>query len=258
VLRFMLASRIVTRRAYLLSRQNLLAGRRWAHKLESDRSSVGPYTWRAGALFIVTGAGLWYYFTTEKAKMVEKRQQELATASYGKAKIGGPFSLITHKGTPYTEKDLVGQWSLLYFGFTNCPDICPDELDKMASVVDSLDNEFGKVVQPIFISCDPGRDTVERTAAYVRDFHPRLIGLTGDYDGVKAVCKTYRVYFSTPPNTKPGDDYLVDHSIFFYLMNPAGEFVDAYGKSQTADTIRLKVAEAITRWQSSNHSDSTK
>lgn len=70
------------------------------------------------------------------------QEQELATASYGKAKIGGPFSLITHKGVPYTEQDLVGQWSLLYFGFTNCPDICPDELDKMASVVDSLGMDF--------------------------------------------------------------------------------------------------------------------
>jgi protein SCO1 len=128
------------------------------------------------------------------------------------------------------------------------------------------DTEFGPVVHPIFITCDPARDTVEQTKAYVKgmlvnfaccvqplmacsDFHPRLIGLTGSYEAIKAACKAYRVYFSTPPNTKPGDDYLVDHSIFFYLMNPAGEFVDAYGKSQAPEMVRTKVAEAIHKWK---------
>ncbi|KAF8334994.1 h-sco1 [Cantharellus anzutake] len=245
---FVSSSFSIARRSLLRHRVLQRQGIHGAHGL---RQFHGPFTWKAAALFIATGGGLWYYFTTEKAKMLEKRQQELATASYGKAKIGGPFSLITHEGKRCTEKDLMGHWSLLYFGFTNCPDICPDELDKMGSVVDSLDREFGKIVQPVFISCDPRRDTVQRTAAYVKDFHPRLIGLTGDYEAVKATCKAFRVYFSTPPDTKPGDDYLVDHSIFFYLMNPAGEFVDAYGKSQTAETIRSKVAEAISQWQTS-------
>lgn len=62
----------------------------------------------------------------------------MATASYGKAKVGGPFSLITHEGKPFSEQNLVGKWNLIYFGFTNCPDVCPDELDKMSEVVDSL------------------------------------------------------------------------------------------------------------------------
>jgi protein SCO1 len=65
-------------------------------------------------------------------------EQELATASYGKAKVGGPFSLVTHEGRPYTQNDLLNHWSLIYFGFTNCPDICPEELDKMASIIDSI------------------------------------------------------------------------------------------------------------------------
>jgi len=198
---------------------------------------------------VVTGVGLYYYFTTEKAKLLEKKQQELATASYGKAKIGGPFSLVTHRGDLFTQDNLCGHWNLIYFGFTNCPDVCPDELDKMSDVVDSIESDFGPIMQPIFISCDPARDTVEQTAAYVQDFHPKLIGLTGSYDAVKATCKAYRVYFSTPPNPKPGEDYLVDHSIFFYLMNPRGEFVDAYGKSHSAELVRERVAEAITAWK---------
>lgn len=78
-----------------------------------------------------------------------------------------------------------------------------------------------------------------------KDFHPKLVGLTGTYEAVKAACKQYRVYFSTPKDAKPEDDYLVDHSIFFYLMDPNGQFVDAYGKSHTAELVRERVAEAI-------------
>jgi len=209
---------------------------------------LGP-SWRAGALFIATGLGLVWYFRSEKAKQIERKEQELAKASYGKARIGGPFALITHDGKPFTQNDLVGKWSLIYFGFTHCPDICPEELDKMSGVVDAIEETFGQVIQPIFITCDPARDTPEQVEAYVKDFHPRLLGLTGSYDNIKAACKAYRVYFSTPPNTKPGDDYLVDHSIFFYLMDPQGEFVDAYGKSTTEEEVREKVTEAIRKWK---------
>jgi len=213
------------------------------------RSEIGPFSWKAGALFVVTGVGLYYYFTTEKTRLLEEKRQELATASYGKAKIGGPFSLITHEGKPFTQEDLRDRWSLVYFGFTNCPDVCPDELDKMTSVVDSIESEYGPVMQPIFISCDPARDAPGQIRSYLQDFHPKMIGLTGTYEAVKACCKAYRVYFSTPPNAKPGDDYLVDHSIFFYLMNPDGDFVDAYGKSHTADLVRERVATSISEWK---------
>ena len=71
---------------------------------------------------------------------------------------------------------------------------------------------------PIFITCDPARDTPSVLKAYLKEFHPNLIGLTGTWEQIKAVCKLYRVYFSTPQGVKPGMDYLVDHSIYFYLM----------------------------------------
>lgn len=129
------------------------------------------------------------------------------------------------------------------------------------------DETFGPIMRPIFITCDPARDTPEQVKAYVKgtrfccsmttrdlilppiDFHPRLLGLTGSYDNIKAACKAYRVYFSTPPNTKLGDDYLVDHSIFFYLMDHQGEFVDAYGKSMLEEDVRDRIVEAIKAWK---------
>lgn len=210
-----------------------------------NRAAVGVFSWKAAALFVATGGGLYYYFTTEKAKVEERKRQQAADAKVGRPKVGGPFQLTSHENKPFTEADLLGKWSLIYFGFTRCPDICPEELDKMGEVVEAIDTSHGPIVQPVFISCDPARDSVPVVKKYIAEFHPRLIGLTGTYEQVKAACKAYRVYFSTPPNASENDDYLVDHSIFFYLMDPKGQFVDAFGKSQTADVVKEKVVKAI-------------
>jgi protein SCO1 len=123
----------------------------------------------------------------------------------------------------------------IYFGFTRCPDICPEELDKMAEILDSVNGKGkGPVnIQPLFITCDPARDDPKSLQKYLAgkysplsprgrqwrvEYHPDIIGLTGTYDAIKQTCKYFRVYFSTPTDLKPGQDYLVDHSIFFYLM----------------------------------------
>ncbi len=86
-------------------------------------------------------------------------------------------------------------------------------------------------------------------ARYLRDFHPRLVGLIGSYDETKAMCKAYRVYFSTPKDASPDGDYLVDHSIYFYLMDPSGEFVEAFGKSSTAEDVVKRTVEEVRRWE---------
>lgn len=112
-----------------------------------------------------------------------------------------------------------------------------------------VDELHGPIVQPVFISVDPARDTVKQVASYVADFHPRMIGLTGEYAAVKSVCKAYRVYFSTPPSAQPTDDYLVDHSIFFYLMDPQGRFVDAFGKASTMEDVVARVEKEVASWK---------
>lgn len=90
----------------------------------------------------------------------------------------------------------------------------------MAEIIDGVKKETNgeNVFLPVFITCDPVRDTPEVLRSYLQEFHPGIVGLTGTYEQVKNVCKQYRVYFSTPQNVKPGEDYLVDHSIYFYLM----------------------------------------
>lgn len=121
----------------------------------------------------------------------------------------------------------------VYFGFTHCPDICPDELDKMARMYDLVEEKRPGALTPVFITCDPARDKPEVLKSYLAEFHPKFVGLTGTYDQIKAVCKAYRVYFSTPSNVEPGKDYLVDHSIYFYIMDPEGDFVEALGRQHS-------------------------
>lgn len=203
-------------------------GGKYSKTQYENNNSVEFPAGKASAIFIILGGTLYYLFERQKRKIDEKRHEE-ETRSYGKPNIGGhPFALTDHDGKQFTEKDLLGKFSLIYFGFSHCPDICPDELDKLGVWLDALD-ENNIDVQSIFITCDPARDTPEVLKEYLSDFHDGIIGLTGSYNDIKEMCKQYRVYFSTPPNIKPGQDYLVDHSIFFYLMDPEGQFVSALG-----------------------------
>ncbi|KAF9091954.1 Cu-binding protein [Mortierella sp. GBA35] len=214
-------------------------------------SAAGALNWKTFAVFSTTGAGLLYYFREEKKRVEEARAEEARlakeSATYGKPKIGGPFSLIDQNGIRTTSDDFQGRYMLIYFGFTNCPDICPEELDKMAEVLDTVnaDPEIGNVITPIFITCDPQRDTVSEVSEYVKDFHKDLIGLTGSMEEIAKVAKSYRVYFSKPPKVAEGEDYLVDHSIFFYLMSPEGQFVDCYAKDHTAEFVSQSVKDHI-------------
>lgn len=154
--------------------------------------------------------------------------------------------MTTHTNQPFTEKDLLGKWSLVYFGFSNCPDICPAELDKVTAVLQDLPDD----VQPIFVSVDPARDPPSVLAAYLADFHPKYIGLVGTYEQTRSICKKYRVYFSTPVDADPKGDYLVDHSIFVYLMDKEGKFVEAFGQNVAKDEMVLKIKELMAESES--------
>lgn len=182
--------------------------------------------------------------------------------------MGGPFTLTSHENKPYTEQDMKGRYSLVYFGFSHCPDICPEELDKMAEIIEKVNAsetmanfasksskagdetsvEEKKKLLPIFITCDPSRDTPAVLKTYLSEFHPAIIGLTGTWEAIKDVCKKYRVYFSTPENVKPGSDYLVDHSIYFYLMDPEGDFVEAIGRQHSPEAAARVILGHVGDW----------
>uniref|UniRef100_A0AAY5KMF8 Synthesis of cytochrome C oxidase 2 n=1 Tax=Esox lucius TaxID=8010 RepID=A0AAY5KMF8_ESOLU len=181
----------------------------------------------------------WWYMHNEKEQEHRRQRiEQLKQVAVGQ----GDFSLLDHRGHRRTKKDFLGSWVLLYFGFTHCPDICPDELDKLSAVVATLDKDPSlPAVQPLFVTVDPERDDVASLEKYVKDFHPRLIGLTGTPEEVKMAGKDFRVYASPGPKDDDGD-YIVDHTILIYLVSPDGLFLDYYNRMkndvQIAESIR--------------------
>ncbi|XP_010467177.1 PREDICTED: protein SCO1 homolog 1, mitochondrial [Camelina sativa] len=210
-----------------------------------------PVSWMSFFLLLATGAGLVYYYNEEKKRHIEDiNTKSIAVKegpSAGKAAIGGPFSLIRDDGKRVTEKDLMGKWTILYFGFTHCPDICPDELIKLAAAIDKIKEKSGVDVVPVFISVDPERDTVQQVHEYVKEFHPKLIGLTGSPEEIKSVARSYRVYYMK--TEEEDSDYLVDHSIVMYLMSPEMNFVKFYGKNHDVDSLTEGVVKEIGQYR---------
>ncbi len=151
----------------------------------------------------------------------------------GRSRIGGNWTLVDQHGVPLSAATLHGRYVLLYFGFTFCPDVCPIELKKLATIVDALAPVAPGLVQPLFVSLDPWRDSVEQLGAYTAQFHPQLCGATGTPQQCDEVARMFRVYTSSDRASATvdasSDDYTVDHSIFIYLLDTEGKFVDFYG-----------------------------
>ncbi|GMR36937.1 hypothetical protein PMAYCL1PPCAC_07132 [Pristionchus mayeri] len=225
--------------------KNFMNFRQISDQQAHDRSQI--FTWKTVlGTFIVGGSMLLALLYIKKVRMEEAEKQRKMTA--GKARIGGDWELQNTDGKMEGSEQLKGNWLLLYFGFTHCPDICPDEIEKMVKVVELLerDKDPAKIL-PIFISVDPARDTLKRVKEYCAEFSPKLRGYTGTSEQVNKVAKTFRVYHSEGPKTAP-DDYIVDHTVIMYLIDPEGNFHDYYGQNRRAEeiaqTIRMKIFKA--------------
>ena len=150
--------------------------------------------------------------------------------------IGGPFKLVDQNGQAVTEEVLKGKPSLIFFGFTHCPDVCPTALFDMSELYKALGND-GDKVGAYFVSVDPERDTPAVLKEYLSSFDPRLRGLTGDPAAVAAVEKAYRVYSKKVP--LDGGGYTMDHTALVYLMNKDGQFIAPFN-------LKRKPEEAAT------------
>lgn len=138
------------------------------------------------------------------------------------AAIGGPFQLTDQAGQTVTEKSMEGRPSLVFFGFTHCPDVCPTTLFEMSEVLKAMGKD-GDRINAYYISVDPERDTQAAMKEYLSSFDPRLKGLTGSPEAIAKVLSEYRVYAKKVP-LKDGD-YTMDHTALIYLMDRDGKFV---------------------------------
>ena len=164
-----------------------------------------------------------------------------ATGMVVGVEIGGPFELIDHTGTTFTDRDLAGDYALIYFGYTYCPDVCPTELGQIAAAIDELGAD-GARVRPVMITIDPERDTPEVLAEYVPLFHERFVALTGAKAEILGVAQAYRVLFrkfEDPTYT----DYLMDHSSFVYLLAPDGKVVGMFRYGTAPEEMALVIRQ---------------
>lgn len=172
--------------------------------------------------------------------------QEAAKPPLEGSAIGGSFSLVDQNGHAVTDADLKGEYALIYFGYTYCPDVCPTDMARIGQGLkqfEAKDPKRAAKVQPVFVTIDPERDTQAVVGEFVANFHPRFIGLTGSPEAIAEALKAYRVFATREGE---GPDYLMNHSANAYLFSPEGKPMLLIGSDQDAASI----AADLDRWVS--------
>lgn len=163
--------------------------------------------------------------------------------SSGQATIGGPFILTDQHGVVRKDTDFNGQYRLVYFGFTYCPDICPMALLTITNALNRM-GSAGDKITPIFITLDPERDTSSKLEIYVSNFHPRMVALTGTSEQIKAAADAYKIYFAKTAQ-EGSDSYTIDHSGFIYLMGPDGHYLAHFPHDVPEATLVEKLQSQV-------------
>ncbi len=159
--------------------------------------------------------------------------------------IGGSFHLVNQSGVAVTDADFRGRWMLMYFGYTFCPDVCPTELQTIASALNKLGSAGADVV-PVFVTVDPARDTPAVLAKYVKLFSNRLVGLTGTKAEIAEIAHAFRVYYAKE-TAKEGAPYVVDHSSFVYFMDPKGRLAALFNQDTSADDMAARIRKRLSQ-----------
>lgn len=187
----------------------------------------------AAVAALLGGTAYMVFFNKPADQFAACRQGQVA------GDIGGPFTLVDETGATVTDADVLTQPSLVYFGYTFCPDVCPLDNARNAEAIDILE-ERGYQVTPVFISIDPDRDTPEVLADFTDNLHPRMVGLTGSAEQVKAASLAYKSYYKKQDTED--EYYLMDHSTFTYLVLPGTGFADFFKRDDTPEQMADRVA----------------
>lgn len=160
----------------------------------------------------------------------------LRTSSGTEGAFRPEFSLADATGRPVTSKDFRGRHQLVFFGFTNCPDVCPTTLSEVAQVMDDLGDQ-AELVQPLFISVDPERDAGADLAAYTSAFHPAILGLVGSPEATQAAADSFKVFVAREEDAAAPDGYRMAHASALYLIGPEGDWLRQYDYGTPAAEI---------------------
>ncbi|KAJ4744780.1 hypothetical protein LUZ62_010708 [Rhynchospora pubera] len=219
-----------------------------------DRKVWGPIyednvpssTWRnfaiPGALLVLAGAGAALIHYNDERRVITKEPKESTVperVNNNRPAIGGPFKLLDTEGNEVTEASLTGKWSILYFGYTSCPDVGPKEVEKLSDVTTILESKYNLKITPVYVTLDPQRDSPAQLKAYLEEFDSRILGLTGSFAAVRQMAQEYRVFFKKVEEV--GQDYLVECSHHMYLLDPNLETVRIFGLEYN----HLELADAI-------------
>lgn len=187
------------------------------------------------ALVIAIGA----YYAQKASHTITAASQEQAketqVRSVGEAAIGGEFALEDQNGNTFTQENLKGHYSLVFFGFANCPDMCPTALTHITQAMELLPEEIANRITPVFITIDPKRDTPEALKAYAANFHPRLVALSGTREQTTQAASAFKVYHQVADPSV--EDYMVNHSGFIYVMDEEGKYVRHFPHTATPEAM---------------------
>ncbi|MEO0621037.1 MAG: SCO family protein [Pseudomonadota bacterium] len=173
------------------------------------------YALAAGSMLAIAAVAGWLLLSPEEVP------RSPAALAIGDTEFGGPFELTAHTGSRMTETDVIDGPTLIYFGYTFCPDVCPIDAQVMVDAAMML-AEQGHEVTPVFVTVDPARDTPEALAGYAEAMHPEMIGLTGTEEEIRSVAEAYKVYYDRVDMPDSAAEYLMNHTAYTYFMRPDG------------------------------------
>ena len=191
-----------------------------------------------GLVVAIAAAALWLTFAA--------RSPELSPSMVNVegAEIGGPFQLTAQTGERVSSEQLIDGPTLIYFGYTFCPDVCPVDTQIMAQAVDILAEE-GIEVTPVFVTVDPERDTPEALAGYAEAVHPEMVALTGTPEEIRAAADAYKVYYQKVEMEDSAAGYLMNHTSYFYLMTPEQGLVALFRRDVTPESLASDIARVL-------------
>ena len=211
--------------------------------MNSDRT-VRYAIWGLVAIALIVVVLLGFnVFTGDEPTPAEDATASASQAGEAAVTIGGPFALVTDEGEPITDVDLQGHPTLMFFGYTFCPDVCPTALTDVTSWLADLGDEAGDLAV-YFVTVDPERDDVDRMHQYLSVFDPRIVGITGNPDDVRSMLDSFHVYYERGQDLE-GGGYLMNHYASFYMLDSNASFVGAIAYNEGRDDAEAKIRTLV-------------